>query len=56
MGHDVWVLDGGLPAWRNLPVEKPKRTYQVGNFESKFKPEGKTTEQILANIDSKKQF
>jgi 3-mercaptopyruvate sulfurtransferase SseA len=40
MGHDVWVLDGGLPAWaRNLPVEKPKRTYQVGNFESKFKPE-----------------
>jgi hypothetical protein len=24
---------------KELPVEKPKRTYQVGNFESKFKPE-----------------
>ncbi|MEZ7497663.1 sulfurtransferase [Flavobacterium sp. Arc3] len=55
--HNVWVLDGGLPAWakENLPVEKPeKRTYKSGDFESKFKPEMvKTTAQILGNIDSK---
>jgi hypothetical protein len=54
MGHDnVWVLDGGLPLGkRNLPVENPKRTYQVGNFESKIQTRSETTEQILANIDS----
>jgi hypothetical protein len=28
-----------FPGKRKLPVKNPKRTYQVGNFESKFKPE-----------------
>ena len=58
MGHEnVWVLDGGLPAYakENLPLEKfEKRTYTIGDFESKLKPEMvKTTTQILSNIDSK---
>lgn len=58
MGHEnVWVLDGGLPAWirENLPVEKSeKRTYETGNFESKFNPDlVKTKEQILENINKK---
>jgi thiosulfate/3-mercaptopyruvate sulfurtransferase len=58
MGHEnVWVLDGGLPAWakENLPVEEPKKSeYPLGNFESKFKPEMvKTKEQILENIHNK---
>jgi 3-mercaptopyruvate sulfurtransferase SseA len=42
MGHDnVWVLDGGLPFGQKkiFRLKNPKRTYQVGNFESKFKPE-----------------
>jgi len=56
MGHEnVWVLDGGLPAWikAHLPVEEPKkRTYTTGNFESNFNPNlVKTKEQILENID-----
>lgn len=58
MGHEnVWVLDGGLPEWakHGYAVEKPeKRTYPLGNFVSKFKPElFKTKEQILQNIATK---
>lgn len=57
MGHEnVWVLDGGLPAWakENLPVEKiEKREYPLGDFESQFNPDlVKTKEQILENIKS----
>lgn len=57
MGHEnVWVLDGGLPAWAkaDLPVEKPfTRTYERGNFESIFNPSMvKNTAQILVNITS----
>lgn len=58
MGHEnVWVLDGGLPAWvkEDYPVEKPKNsTYSAGNFEAKFNPElVKSKEQILENINTK---
>ncbi|NRT12841.1 sulfurtransferase [Flavobacterium sp. 14A] len=58
MGHeDVWVLDGGLPAYakENLPLETSEnRVYEKGNFESKFKPNFfKTKEQILENIQTK---
>jgi thiosulfate/3-mercaptopyruvate sulfurtransferase len=58
MGHDnVWVLDGGLPAWvkENLAVEKTKKSeYSLGDFESKFRPEMvKTKEQVLSNIQTK---
>jgi hypothetical protein len=43
-----------FPAKENFQLKNPKRTYQVGNFESKFKPEMvKPQQQILANIDSK---
>jgi thiosulfate/3-mercaptopyruvate sulfurtransferase len=58
MGHkNVWVLDGGLPEWvkQGYSLEKSgKRDYDLGNFESKFKPElFKTKEQILENIATK---
>lgn len=58
MGHEnVWVLDGGLPAWAkaNLPVEKPKtEIYEKGNFKSNFNPKMvKFTAEILKNIDTK---
>lgn len=58
MGHEnVWVLDGGLPAWvkANLPVEKPmEKIYQKGNFISNFNPKMVTyTKEILKNIESK---
>lgn len=58
MGHEnVWILDGGLPAWakENLPVQKiEKREYTLGNFESQFNPEMvMDKEQILSNINSK---
>ncbi|WP_070786695.1 sulfurtransferase [Flavobacterium crassostreae] len=58
MGHqNVWVLNGGLPAWtkENLPVEKiVKNDYEIGDFESNFNSEMvKSKEQILNNIDSK---
>lgn len=59
MGHEnVWVLDGGLPAWlkENYSTEKRQaQSYTPGNFESKFQPQlVKTKEQILENIQSKK--
>lgn len=59
MGHEnVWVLDGGLPAWieEKLPTEKvTQKSYSEGNFEAHFKPEMfKNKEQILENISSKK--
>ena len=58
MGHEnVWVLDGGLPAWikEDLPTEKiSAKSYSEGNFEANFKPEMfKNKEQILENINSK---
>lgn len=58
MGHEnVWVLDGGLPAWAkaDLPVEKTKdEIYQSGNFKSNFNPKMvKFTAEILRNIDTK---
>ncbi|NRT16783.1 thiosulfate/3-mercaptopyruvate sulfurtransferase [Flavobacterium sp. 28A] len=58
MGHkNVWVLNGGLPAWakENLPVEKSvKNDYESGDFESNFNSKMvKSKEQILNNIDSK---
>lgn len=59
MGHEnVWVLDGGLPAWAkaNLPVEKAtQETHKSGDFKSNFNPTMvKYTAEILANIDSGK--
>lgn len=61
MGHkNVWVLDGGLPAYAkdNLPLEKSEnRNYETGNFESNFKPDlVKTKEEILSNINSKESL
>ncbi|WP_339658162.1 sulfurtransferase [Flavobacterium frigidarium] len=58
MGHEnVWVLDGGLPAYakENLPLEPTgKRVYAKGNFEAHFNPETvKTKEQVLENIQTK---
>jgi hypothetical protein len=54
MGHDnVWVLDGGLP-WARKSVEKPeKERIKLGISNLNSNQKGKTTEQILANIDSK---
>lgn len=58
MGHEnVWVLDGGFPAWEkaNFPTEKvgPK-SFKEGDFEAHFHPEKfKTKFQILNNITSK---
>lgn len=57
MGHEnVWVLDGGLPAWvqANLPVEKNEtKTYPKGDFKSYFNPTMlKNTADVLANINT----
>jgi thiosulfate/3-mercaptopyruvate sulfurtransferase len=59
MGHEnVWVLDGGLPAWikEEYATEPMQQTiYTEGNFESKFNPEMvKSKEQISENIHTKK--
>ena len=59
MGHgNVWVLDGGFPAWmeEKLPTEKVTlKNYPEGNFEANFNSEiFKNKEQILENISSKK--
>jgi thiosulfate/3-mercaptopyruvate sulfurtransferase len=60
MGHkNVWVLDGGLPAWAkaNLPVEKTKdEIYQSGNFKSNFNGNGEIYRRYPKNIDTKKLF
>ncbi|MBC5842358.1 sulfurtransferase [Flavobacterium sp. F-380] len=58
MGHEnVWVLDGGLPAWvkADFPIEKiSPNTFTPGNFESNFNPSMvKNTADVLANIKSK---
>ncbi|MFL9832084.1 sulfurtransferase [Flavobacterium sp. ST-87] len=58
MGHEnVWVLDGGFPAWTQakLPTEKVvEKSYQKGNFEARFNPEMfKNKTQLLENISSK---
>ncbi|HJR99552.1 MAG TPA: sulfurtransferase [Flavobacterium sp.] len=59
MGHEnVWVLDGGLPAWikEELPTEiVSSSSYPKGDFEAQFNPEMfKNKEQVLENINSKK--
>ncbi|MBU0942172.1 MAG: sulfurtransferase [Bacteroidetes bacterium] len=58
MGHEnVWVLDGGLPAWvkADFPIEKiSPNTFAPGNFESNFNPSMvKNTADVLDNIKSK---
>jgi thiosulfate/3-mercaptopyruvate sulfurtransferase len=58
MGHEqVWVLDGGLPAWikEGYPTEKRKeQSYKKGTFTAKFQPQlFKSKEQVLENIQSK---
>lgn len=58
MGHEnVWVLDGGLPAWikEGFPTEiVSTQSYTEGNFEANFNPEMfKNKEQLLENINSK---
>jgi thiosulfate/3-mercaptopyruvate sulfurtransferase len=58
MGHqNVWVLNGGLPAWQKEKylIEKIKtKAYEIGDFRSNFDSKSvKTTREILANIDSK---
>jgi thiosulfate/3-mercaptopyruvate sulfurtransferase len=57
MGHEnVWVLDGGLPAWAkaNHPIEKNDiKTYAKGDFKSNFNPAKVTnTADVLANIQT----
>ncbi|MES2238648.1 MAG: sulfurtransferase [Bacteroidota bacterium] len=59
MGHEnVWVLDGGMPAWikEDLPTEIVTiQSYSKGDFEANFNPEMfKNKEQLLENISSKK--
>jgi thiosulfate/3-mercaptopyruvate sulfurtransferase len=59
MGHkNVWVLDGGLPAWaKRSSCKKTKdEIYQSGNFKSNFNQMVKFTEDILKNIDTKLFF
>jgi thiosulfate/3-mercaptopyruvate sulfurtransferase len=58
MGHkNVWVLDGGLPAWhdKKYPMEKSRITaHKIGNFVAKFDVNAvKSTNEVLDNIDSK---
>lgn len=58
MGHEnVWVLDGGFPAWEKeggaLQKVNPQ-SYPKGDFEARFKPEMfKNKFQILNNLTSK---
>jgi thiosulfate/3-mercaptopyruvate sulfurtransferase len=57
MGHEnVWVLDGGLPAWvkANLPIEKNEiKIYPKGDFKSNFNPAlFKNTAAVVANIQT----
>ncbi|MEL1242034.1 sulfurtransferase [Flavobacterium flavipallidum] len=58
MGHEnVWVLDGGFPAWEKEGFETEKvapKSFKEGDFEASFNPEKfKTKFQILNNITSK---
>ena len=58
MGHEnVWVLDGGLPAWvkADFPIEKiSANDFIRGNFVSNYNPAMfKNTADVLANIKSK---
>ena len=58
MGHsNIFVLDGGLPAWIKAGYSTEKRqetSYSKGDFQAKLQPEFiKTKEQILKNIDTK---
>jgi thiosulfate/3-mercaptopyruvate sulfurtransferase len=58
MGHEqVWVLDGGLPAWIKegyLTEKRKEQSYKKGTFTAKFQPQlFKSKEQVLENIQSK---
>jgi thiosulfate/3-mercaptopyruvate sulfurtransferase len=58
MGHEnVWVLDGGFPAWQKegLAIEKvAPKSFKEGDFEAHFKPEMfKNKFQVLSNLTSK---